>query len=186
MAWQQRGDFGDASGSKVVSLGQDTWNISDGYTKIKILRLLIELDLYETIAKFGAKDLDETNRIQYDNRIVNRIEGLNRVSFLLRQLLGNCRFSVEKNPKNKRQIDILFERINNVEKVLDGISYVVSNEVTKESDIVIDEDHFNTCFNILRNIKDELNFPINNAGLIFRQSDEVNLDALMNDVIFGG
>ena len=36
--------LGNASGESVIGLGEKAWNIADGFTKIKILKILIELD----------------------------------------------------------------------------------------------------------------------------------------------
>lgn len=175
--------IGNASGENVVSLGTQAWNIADGFTKIKILRLLIEIDLHETIAMFGKKDMEEqTENSQIPYR---RVEAFERMLFSLRQLIGNCAFSIEKGADEKT-IAGLNERIDQVETVADGIASQFVNDVTKEDDLRINEDHFRKCFNILRSIKDELNFPINRAGLIFRQSDEMDLDKIMNDIVEGG
>lgn len=173
--------IGKASGEGVISLGTQAWNIADGYTKIKILRLLIELDLQETIAMFGRKDTEE----MVDPMIISqrRVEGLNRMLFYLRQLIGNCKFSIET--RDKRSVTIIMERLESVEKVITGIAKVLSNEITKEEILVINEDHFRNCFNILRDIKDEMNVPINRAGLIFRKTDEIDLDSLMKNVMEG-
>lgn len=176
--------IGKASGEGVISLGQQAWNIADGFTKIKILRILIELDLYETIAMFGTKDIDEPN-ISYEYIPYKRVEGLHRMLFSLRQLIGNCKFSID-DKKDRELINSMGARIDNVEEVIDGISNESINEVTKEKDLAINEEHFRKCFDILRNIKDELNFPINRAGLIFRQSDEMDLDRIMKDIVEGG
>lgn len=176
-------NFGKASGEDVISLGTQAWNIADGFTKIKILRLLIELDLHETIAMFGKKDMDEPideNMIAY-----RRVEGFERMLFSLRMLIGNCRFSIEKGADEKT-IAGMIERIDLVETFADGIASKFVNDVTKEEELRINEDHFRKCFDVLRNIKDELNFPINRAGLIFRQSDEMDLDKIMNDIVEGG
>ena len=175
--------FGKASGEDVVSLGTQAWNIADGFTKIKILRLLIELDLHETIAVFGKKDMEE--QVPYEQIPYRRVEGFNRMIFCLRQLIGNCSFSIEKG-KDEIAIAKMVERIDNVEKFADGIASEFINDVTKENELKINENHFRKCFDILRSIKDELNFPINRAGLIFRPNEEMNLDAMMNDIIEGG
>lgn len=175
--------FGKSSGEDVISLGTQAWNIADGFTKIKILRLLIELDLHETIAMFGKKDMEE--HLEIDEIPYRRVEAFQRMIFCLRQLIGNCRFSIEKGADEKT-IAGMIERIDQVENVGDGISDTFINDVTKESELRINEVHFRKCFDILRSIKDELNFPINRAGLIFRQSDEMDLDKIMNDIIEGG
>jgi hypothetical protein len=176
-------NFGKASGEDVVSLGTQAWNIADGFTKIKILRLLIEIDLHETIAMFGKKDMEE--QVPNDMIPYRRVEAFERMIFSLKQLIGNCSFSIEKGADEKT-IAGLSQRINQVEDVSDGVASRFINDVTKEESLVINEDHFKKCFNILRSIKDELNFPINRAGLIFRQSDEMDLDKIMNDIIEGG
>lgn len=176
-------NIGKSSGEDVISLGTQAWNIADGFTKIKILRLLIELDLHETIAMFGKKDMEE--QVPLDNLPYRRVEAFERMLFCLRQLIGNCRFSIEKGDDEKT-ITGMIERIDNVETVGDGIANEFINDITKETHLKINEDHFRKCFNILRSIKDELNFPINRAGLIFRQSDEMDLDKIMNDIVEGG
>lgn len=175
--------IGNATGENVISLGTQAWNIADGFTKIKILRLLIELDLHETIAMFGKKDMEE----QFNNEDLpyRRVEAFERMLFCLRQLIGNCRFSIEKG-EDEKTISGMIERIDNVESVADGIASQFVNDVTKETELKVNEDHFRKCFDVLRSIKDELNFPINRAGLIFRQSDEMDLDKIMNDIIEGG
>jgi len=174
--------IGQASGEKVVSLGTEAWNIADGYTKIKILRLLIELDVHETIAMFGRKDIEDD--FPDYNVALKRKEGLTRMIFSLKQLIGNCRFSIDK--KDQFALDNFVERINNVENVLSGVLFTYVNDVTKEVEYIINEKHFKVCFDILKDIKDELNVPINKAGLIFRKSEDVDLDAIMKTIIEGG
>ena len=49
---------------------------------------------YEIIAMFGAKDMDDPN-LTYEAIPYKRVEGLNRMLFSLRQLIGNCRFSID-------------------------------------------------------------------------------------------
>ena len=175
---------GKADGENVVSLGTDAWNVADGFTKIKILRLLIELDLWETIAQFGRKDMEE--EVALEDMSKRREEALHRMVFTLRQLIGNCKFTLERKDKDKEAIDILMRRLRNVEKVLDGVSYEVVDDVQKTKVLFINEKHFNVCFDILREIKDEVNIPINRAGLIFRQSEEIDLDKIMKDIVEGG
>ena len=174
--------IGKADGSKVVSQESEMWNIADGFTKIKILRLLIELDIHETIALFGRKDMEEF--VPEESIPHKRVEAIHRMMFCLRQLIGNCKFSIDK--KDKYAINNLIGRIDNVESVINGISYEITNDVTKEKLLRINESHFRKCFDILKDVKDELNIPINRAGLIFRMSEGVDLDAIMNSIIEGG
>lgn len=176
--------MGKASGENVISLGTEAWNIADGFTKIKILKILIEIDLLETFAMFGYQSLDEDNFNPADIPR-RRTEAFDRLLFSLRQLIGNCHFSID-DKRDKEVIRELQSRIDNVEAVSDGVARIVHNDLTKEEEIIIDEQHFRNCFNVLRSIKDELNFPINRAGLIFRHSDEIDLDKMMREIQEGG
>jgi len=38
----------------------------------------------------------------------------------------------------------------------------------------------------LQDVKDKLNTPLNNAGLIFRPTEEVDLDKIMAEIVEGG
>lgn len=175
--------IGKSSGEDAVSLGSQTWNIADGYTKIKILRLIIQLDIDEEVATFGKRDDHaETpeNQIPYV-----RVESFEKFIFHLRQVIGNCRFSIERG-FDEKVIESYLNRLEQVEKVSDGIAYHSINQITNEETLVINEPHFKNCMKILHNIKDELNFPINRAGLIFRQGEEMDIDAIMRTVEEGG
>jgi len=166
-----------------LSLGSQAWNVADGYTKIKILRHLVQLDRYENIALYGSEDMEE---LPFDDSYISkrREEAIRRVVTTLRQLLGNVKFAIKKEDEGK--VDDYLEQVEFVEKVLDGISYVEENMITHETILKIHEQHFKNCMKTLSRIKDEVNFPINNAGLIFRGSDEVDLDKITNEIIEGG
>ena len=168
-----------ASGEGVISLGSQAWNIADGFTKIKILRLLIQIDLDEEIAMFGRKD--ENDYIPREDIPYRRVEYFDKLIFHLKQLIGNCYFAIEKGG-DEAVITHLLERIQNVEEVRDGIATEKYNAVTKEINLNINEKHFKKCFDILRKIKDELNFPINRGGLIFRKGETLDLDEIMRSI----
>lgn len=170
-------------GEASVSLGTQAWNIADGYTKIKILRLLIQIDLDEEIAMFGRKDDQE--QILPSAIPEKRVESFEKLIFHLRQLIGNCRFSIEKG-LDEDLVKKFMERLNLVENLSSACADWKINDLTKENKLSINEIHFRKSFDILRSIKDDLNFPINRAGLIFKQSDEIDLDAIMRDIVEGG
>lgn len=175
--------IGHASGEAVVGVGTQAWNIADGYMKIKVLRLLIEVDMYETIAMFGRQDLEED--IPQEVIPYKRVEALNRVLFDLRQVIGNCRFSIDEK-KDKEYVVSYLERIDNVENNMKFIAEEKENAVTHEHSLEINEEHFRKCTDVLRNVKDELNFAINRAGLIFRHDDSIDLDSVMRSIVEGG
>lgn len=171
--------IGKSSGEDVVSLGTQAWNIADGFTKIKILRLLILLDIYETTALFGKQEVEEL--VDYKELPYKRVESFDRMLHSLKQLISNCQFAIKKD-KDKKILENLSERLENVEKVKDRIAKEVTNDITKEVDLQINNEHFNNCFNVLRSIKQEINVILNDAGLIFKAGETLDLDDFMKSV----
>lgn len=171
-------------GEDGVSLGTDAWNVADGFTKIKILRQMIMLDRWETIAQFGTEEVDE-DRAYDDNQIKKRrVEGLERFVSTLKQLIGNTRFAMRK--QDAELMAGFTERIEELEKYLAEIYTMKEDPVDKTERFEINEDLFKIIFEILQSIKNEINTPLNTAGLIFRPTEEVDLDKIMNDIIEGG
>lgn len=171
------------SSENALSLGTQAWNSADGYAKVKILKLLIQLDKYENIALYGSEDIDE---MLLDPSFVTerRVEALSRFLTTIRQLIGNVSFAIKKDQRKK-----INEFLIDIEFVESRLGYVVVGEqnfVTGESFQRVNETHFNNCFKLLRRIKDEMNFPINASGLIFRENDEMDLEKIINDIVEGG
>lgn len=167
-----------------MSLGSDAWNVADGYTKLKILKQLIYLDRYENIALYGTDDIDED--LEFDQNSLNkrRETALLRYLSTLRQLLGNVKFAirVEDHPKIKVfQLDI-----DEVEKYVGGVSYTETNQISNETFLMINEEHMKNLVTVLQQIKNDINVPINKAGLIFKGSDEIDLDKIMAEIEAGG
>jgi hypothetical protein len=110
---------GDQGFGGEISMGTDAWNVADGYTQLKILRQLIMLDRWDTIAQFGTEEIDEDN-IFSDNQIKKRrVEALQRFHSTIKQLLGNVKFALKK--ADHETIDLMIKRItrgNNIIKFL--------------------------------------------------------------------
>lgn len=171
-----------------ISLGTKAWNQADVYTKLKIMRHLSRLDKYEMVAQFGTDDmdkLDDENPISEEERKTRRIEGLQRLQAITRMLIGNVKFAI-KRKKDKEKLDGFLERVNTVRDYIDGAWEYKEDNVTHENQLIIRENHFRLCLRILQEIKDELNIPINNAGLIFQITQETNLDKLQKRIEEGG
>lgn len=175
----QKSDDGD-----VISLGSEAWNVADGYTKLKILKQLVLLDNYEIISQFGTEKMDEDLLIDENMITKRRIEAINRFVATLKQLLGNVKFALKK-PAHTR-IEFYLKRIALVEEYLPHVSYNYENMVTHELDFKIHEGLFKDCLEIMQKIKAEINVPINQAGLIFKETEEVDIDKIMNNIIEGG
>jgi len=167
-----------------ISMGSENWNVADGYSKLKILRHLILLDRFDTIAQFGTEDMDED--IRMDDNLLNkrRVEGLQRFSSVLLQLMGNTKFAVLARDR-QRMLNFI-SRVKNCSEYLPRTFSSYTDTVTREDVFEINEDIFYKILNIFQDVKDELNIVLNNANLIFRPSEEMDLDKIMNDIISGG
>lgn len=167
-----------------VNLGSDAWNVADGYTKLKILRQLIMLDRWDTIAQFGTEEIDED--IPYNENQIKkrRVEALQRFHSTIKQLLGNVLFALRKDDQPK--VKLLLERIKTTEEFLAKAFEVKEDEVNHEEIFEVNEPLFKEIIEILQDVKDKLNTPLNNAGLIFRPTEEVDLDKIMKEIIDAG
>jgi len=144
---KQGGDIGGE-----INLGTDTWNVADGYTKLKILRQLIMLDRWETTAQFGTEEIDEDN-IYNNNQIKKRrVEGLERLHSTIKQLLSNVLFSMKKDDVTK--IKDLIGRVDSagefIPKMFDEKEDVINHEITFE----INEELFKKILEILSDVKE--------------------------------
>jgi len=175
---KQKGEVGD------LNLGTDAWNVADGYTKLKILRQLIQLDRWETIAQYGTEEVEEN--IIYDPVRIRkrRVEALERYISTLRQLIGNTLFAIKK--EDVKQLEGFLERLKTLQDFMPDVYDQVVPDRVNDEQFEINEDLFNKIFEILQEIKDQLNTPLNKAGLIFRPTEEVDLDKIMQDIVQGG
>lgn len=175
---KQKGEVGD------INLGTDAWNVADGYTKLKILRQLIQLDRWEVISQYGTDEIEE--RQMYDPITINkrRVDALDRYISTLRQLIGNTIFAIKK--EDIKECQGFLDRLKTLQEFMPQVYDQVLPDRVNDERFEINEDLFNKIFEILQEIKDQLNTPLNKAGLIFRPTEEVDLDKIMQDIVQGG
>jgi len=125
-----------------ITLGTDAWNVADGFTKLKILRQLIQLDRYETISHFGTEEIDEDllQGLSQNQISKRRVEALERFVATLRQILGNVQFAIKKDDLPK--IKSFLERVENVRPFLNKTYSVYEDQLSHEEIIKIDEPMF--------------------------------------------
>jgi len=175
--------FKKSDSSSDIPLGTDAWNVADGYSKLKILKHLIYLDRWETISEFGSEEIDEANLMTEKQIQKRRVEALQRFYSALKQLMGNVKFALKKT--DQKVIDDLMKRLDVVEEYIHKIYSVDEDDLDGEV-FEINEELFLKIRKILKDIKDQLNTPLNNAGLIFKNTEEINLDKIMEDIVQGG
>lgn len=157
--------------------GSESWNVAQGYTNLKILKPLVEMDKYVRIALRGSEEIEFALMLSPEQKVQARIEGIKALVECLRECFENSDFAMEKQG-TKDTMKELSERVEIVAQFLDGISYFESDARTGQVVTKIDESHFANCLNELRKIKQEIPQPLNKNNLIFRGSDEVDLDKL--------
>lgn len=166
-----------------IETGDEIWNISAGYVNIKILKLLVEVDDLETISQYGTKMIDEV--VPEELKTERRIESLLRLKDKLIQLVGNVAFEVKKN-EDKETLNGLRSDLLFLEPMLKATNHESINSVTHMRKTMINEVYFVICLRELQRIKEALNEPINNANIIFRNSGEIELDDIINDIVASG
>jgi uncharacterized protein YerC len=116
-----------------------------------------------------------------EQKVQARIEGIKALIECLRETFENCDFAMEKE-KTKDRINELSARVEIVAQFIEGVSYNEFDARTGVNVTKIDEEHFQNCLNELREIKKEIPQPLNKNNLIFRGTDEVDLDKLAKQI----
>ena len=161
--------------------GSDAWNVAQGYTHLKILKPLVEMDKLVKIAIYGTEHIEDTLMINEETKTQIRIEAMNRLIDILREIIENSDFAMTQKGTIKLAL-----RIENVEKVINGISRKTTDQRTQETKTTLNEDHFWICLEELRSVKRNIPTPLNENSLIFPRSDEIDLDKLKEQFIEGG
>jgi len=125
----------------------------------------------------------EPEDIQY--KYQKRLEGLQRLSFYLSLLIENTHFVIGSaySPMVNVWLNCI-DRIRQVEYY--NVYNIDQNDIAKTNEIYIEERQFYKVLKYLREVKKEYNIVLNKANLIFREGDEVNLNALQEELIRGG
>lgn len=161
--------------------GSESWNVAQGYTNLKILKPLVEMDKYVRIALRGSEEIEFALMMSPEQKVQARIEGIKALVECLRETFENSDFAMEKQG-TKDTINELSQKVEIVAQFLGGISYSEYDARTGVSVLKIDEEHFANCLNELRAIKKDIPKPLNKNNLIFPGSDEVDLDKLAKTI----
>lgn len=169
-----------------INISTEAWNVADGYVKLKILKQLVLCDKLEIIALYGTEDIDDTLNMQIPIDLIpqRRVESLTRLKDNIKQLIGNVKFAIKQEDNEK--FEALRGRIHLVEDMLDAVSYISEDQVSHQQALIINEQWFRKMLAEMQEVKELINFPINDAGLIFRKSDEMNFEELLKDIAEGG
>lgn len=171
--------------NKSMENTSEAWNVAQGYTHLKILKPLVESDKLVKIAIYGTENIEESFNLFPQIKINMRIEAINRLIDNLKEIVENSSFAMSKKNTSERLEEINKELIE-IEEYTKVISQKTIDQRTQETQIKINEEHFSLCLEELRKIKKELPVLLNKNSLIFPTSDEIDLDRLKDELIFGG
>jgi hypothetical protein len=167
-----------------ISLGTDAWNVADRFMQMKVEKLLEELDVLEDLCEHGTIVFDQDEFYTPNQMRKRRVEALEKFVSKLRQLIGNTKFSMNK--KDKELYDQFSTSIENYKPYIRKCYRQTQGDNLNEDIFEINEVLFNKIFKKMQEIKDEILYPLNHAGLIFRQSEDIDLDKITRDLIEGG
>lgn len=164
--------------------GSETWNVAQGYSITKILKILVLLDDYVRIAEFGSLELEQSFSEPPQVVTSRKLEGIKRLHAELMMLIDNSSFVMRKI--GQKEMKKLRSRLERIRKVLPACEIKKVDQRTNQYTITINDNHFFNCLEDLKKIKEEINTPLNRANLIFPESEEVDPDELKRKIIFGG
>lgn len=173
------------SGFSSIEKASENWNVADGFTKLKILKQLVETDQLVRISIYGTESISLENfQIPDEYKTAMRIEAIRRLIDVLKELIENSHFAVDQ--KAKDVLDKLEERIEMVEFVSSAITRQEHDQRIGRETTKINEKHFMACLEELRSIKKEIPNPLNENSLIFPRGEDYDLDKIKEDFIFDG
>lgn len=160
------------------------WNVAADFSKIKIMKLLANCDVYENIAEFGYDTLQEELMnvgIPNDNL---RIMGFKRLVKELIKIIKNSKFAMKKDSTNK-DMEGFEKRLIKIRKIIPALSKRKTSQRTKVSVIEILPKNFDIILQEVLEIKSEINIPLNKNHLIFTDKEEFDPKAYKKKIFEG-
>ena len=175
------------NGGIMPEINQETssWNIADPYAKL-IFQGISELRGLVTIATYGVDDMATELFVNPEIKKRNRINALNRLIDCEREIFETAKFQCMKKKKTKLRYEVLKKRLNFILNVISGCFSQTRDERSNTKRIEINEEHFNLCLESLRGIKEELPILLDEAGLVFPRSDDIDIQTIKERFISGG
>ena len=146
------------------------WNVAKPYTTELILKWLVKIDMYRTLAIFGYDDL-YGDVFMKDNNLKNtaRLNSLKRLINATISLIRTTKFAVKKGDRKIFKSYRL--RLLKVEKYIHHLR-VERKRGRKVVELNIDENLFEKMISELDEMLDDINFKLNDSSLIFTKIEE--------------
>lgn len=167
-----------------VHTGTEAWNIAQYFTGYSIALPLKELNELEDVARFGSLKLDEEILMSDDQYDKRRAEALKRYWQKLKQIVSDTLFKVKVQDRDEAERTL--EWLENIPAFFDGLLYLKGDTVNHDDKIAVNEEFLTVLLDLIVKKKQKYLYILDRAGLIFRESDEVDLDKMTNEFIHGG
>lgn len=158
------------------------WNVADSFAKFKIMKPIINCEIYEDGALYGFDSFfDELTNSGISTDEL-RVRSLNRLINELIRLTKNTMFAMKKTgtKENMQEYQKSLRIIR--EKILPHTYEPFINESTKKKGIALNNKLFDKVVEIVGNIKSKINDPLNKNHLIFVDKQEFDPKAFKDKI----
>jgi hypothetical protein len=146
------------------------WNVARPYTTEKILKWLVQIDYYQTIAVFGYSNIESDVFIGNKNlQNTSRLHALRRLLHAILSLIRNTKFAIKET--DKPSFGTYTERLLKIEKYLNKLREE-KRRGQRVVELNINEDLFDKIMGELSSMIDDINYKLNKADLIFAHTEE--------------
>lgn len=166
------------------TLTSEPINFGFQYSTEFIFIPLVTFDKLSMVALYGAEEINESLNMDENLKNNARIESLKRMLSELKKPIRSSEFKIKKDDKN--DFNKLKESLDNVNKVINGISRTTTNQIQHTVSITINERHFTNCYKELERIRGAIIPMIHRAGFIFKINEDLSVDAVKKRFIEQG
>ena len=162
----------------------ETWNIAQYFTAFSFAFPLKELDDLEKVARTGAVELGEDVILDNDSYAKRRVDAVKRYWIVLRQVVGNALFNFKGD--DLEALNYVLLQLKLIKKNIWGDLIRTSSKEIDNMQMEIIEEELETYINHLTEYKYQILPLLNKAGLIFRQSENLDLDKIQRSIYDSG
>lgn len=167
--------------SHSISQDQENWNVAGGYSQGLILMEFHRINKLETVATFGAENIDEAIGLDSESKNQRRIEALKFLNQTMQQLITQTEFAVMN--KYKMEMTKALELIIGMRDKINKCYMVISDRVKGYSQFKIKEDLFNHLLSLMVATKRQVNKFLYKSGMIFPTDDGIDPDELKQNIM---
>jgi hypothetical protein len=162
----------------------EKWNTAKTYSALMIMKNLYSCDVLIMTAKYGSEIINDSLSMHPQDKVYSRLEAIERYVDTIDLIFKNTVKFLKK--KDEAIFIRLRKTLYAVREVLPAIKETQYNMGINQTNIILNEEHFNVCLDIIKNINEEMIEPLNNAGLIFKETDEMDIEDIKRQIIEGG